>query len=143
MTANSDTAIQVNFKTMAGTLVNLYAHDGEHLDVLLGEYLARVKTVYEIEQMIQAVGAVAPLQGAPGAPPQSAEQYGGGNVVPINQGQQATANAHPKGKTCDKCAMAGRPGVGYRFGAQGTNAKGQWTRWDCLSGDRDHVDWGR
>lgn len=138
-----DYTMQASFKTPFGTLVNLRASSPEELDAVLAAYAERVQKVYEVEQAIAAVGNVAPLQGAPGALPNQADSNRqGGNVVPFPQ--QGQPNAHPKGKTCDKCAAAGQPGVPYRYGDSGTKKDGvtPWTRWDCVSGIRDHVAWG-
>lgn len=77
MTAPADTVFQVNFKTPAGSLLNIYASNGGELDELLEAFEGFIPKITAIESLLTGASNVA--RTVPVAPPT----------------QQATATAAP------------------------------------------------
>lgn len=64
------TWIQLNFKTPAGSLLNIYAEDGVQLDDGMDALEARLGRIADIERMITATGVVNTAFSQPSVPQQ-------------------------------------------------------------------------
>lgn len=70
MGMNDGTWIQLNFKTPAGSLLNVYAKHGVELDEGMDALESRLGRIADIERMITATGAVNTAFSAPSVPQQ-------------------------------------------------------------------------
>ena len=94
------TALQANFKSPAGTLINIYADNGGEFGELLDalpEFLGKVTAV---EQLLFAAGAVGTT--IPVAPPAQQPTAQSGQAVPTQQFPSDAPAAAPEGvHLCD------------------------------------------
>ena len=92
MSANENTMFQVNIKTPAGSLINLYAASVTELDEQIDALAERASSITALEQAFGAVGAVA--RSIPMAAP--AEQRVAQQAAPAPAAAQAAG-----GPTCN------------------------------------------
>ena len=103
MAASENTVFQINFKTNAGTLINIYAKDAHDLE-------AHLATIQDVSTLINSVNTT----------------LNGSSVAATNVAYaEATLGAAPTGgdaPTCKHGPMTYRTGQG---------AKGPWKGWMC------------
>jgi hypothetical protein len=78
------TSLQFNFKSPAGSLLNIYASDADEAASLLGEMESLLGRVADIERVIGATSVVnSVIQNVPQQRPAPAQEsnYGGGNAA--------------------------------------------------------------
>ena len=102
MPASQDDRLQCNFKTPAGTLINLYAKDAAELSSLLEDLEGTAPQITAVEEMFRATAAAAPVTGPP-----------------------SKQTAPPSGSVVPSC------GHGARVWKSGTGKKGPWSAWMC------------
>jgi hypothetical protein len=121
VSAGPGVLIQANFKTAAGTLLNVYGQDEASFDIGLAILHDRLAQMTEIEQQLRgasAVAAVLPL--APVQPPSTDAGSGWSTTAPAPTmaPPSFTGAATPFGPD-------GRP----RVAKSGAGAKGPWKAW--------------
>lgn len=104
MAASESTALQINYKLADGTLVNVYAKDGAHLEALL-------TNVSDLTTLISATAAALGANTTPAANVAYAKQALGGTEISDT-------------KVCKHGNMSLRTG---------TNARGPWKGWMCAA----------
>ena len=104
MAANQDTAIQVNYKLPDGTLINLYAKDPAHLEVLL-------TAVADTTTLISATASALGANSTPAAAISYAKVALGATEI---DGTKTCAHGNMQLKT-------------------GVSAKGPWKGWMCAA----------
>lgn len=104
MAASESTALQINYKLADGTLVNVYAKDGAHLEALL-------TNVSDLTTLISATAAALGANTTPAA-----------NISYAKQSLGATEISDTK--ICKHGNMSLK---------SGTSAKGPWKGWMCAA----------
>lgn len=95
MTAPADTVFQVNLKTPAGSLLNIYASNGGELDELLDAFEGFIPKITAIESLLTGASnvartaPVAPPTQQPAAAPAAAEPAAPAGEVLCEHGQPA------------------------------------------------------
>ncbi len=102
MPASPDDRLQCNFKTPAGTLINIYAKDAAELSALLEDLEGASPQITAVEEMFRATAAAAPVAGPPS---KQAAPFGDSAVPSCNHGA--------------------------RVFKSGTGKKGPWSAWMC------------
>lgn len=118
MSATENTKFQVNFKTPAGTLINVYGDTVVDAIALMNEMAAAAGLIKTIEQHL--AGAPAPAA-APAAPAPVLERAPWETSAPAAAAPVAAAPAQ-SGNSCKHGAMVYREGTGKR---------GPWRAYFC------------
>ena len=104
MAASESTALQVNYKLPDGTLINLYAKDAAHLEVLL-------TGISDLTTLVSATAAALGANNSPAANTSYLKQALGGQEI-------------SESKVCKHGNMSFKTGV---------SAKGPWKGWMCAA----------
>lgn len=121
--ADASTRLQVNFKTPAGALLNLYAVNKEELATQLDDLAELIPRILELEKLASAVGTVQQTFAQPAAAPQAAQNVNTQTPGPAWAGSPqnaAPAGGEPFAKTCIHGKMTWR-----------TAADGSWKGHFC------------
>lgn len=111
MSASESTRLQVNFKTRAGTLINLYADNPDQLDSELDALTTRIGTILDIESSL-------------GGPPVTTAEAAVTRAFPGSQQVTSTAPQQAAGDA-PQCPH------GERVFRSGNGARGPWSAWMC------------
>lgn len=120
MTAQPDTALQVNFKLPDQTLINVYAKDGNDLRALLSELQDAVTDIAETSKLLLAAGAVVPII----QPPNGGQDYQSAGAPPA----WAQAPSGPPPQACPHGAMVYKEGISQKTG-------NPYKMWVCSAND--------
>ena len=115
MSANEATKFQVNFKTNAGTLINVYGETVLDAISTMNEMAAAIDLIRKIEATLNGATAPAPVAVAPAA------------VQPTSE--TAAPAAAPAGHVCRHGAMVYKTGTSQKTGRE-------WKAWMCPSPNR-------
>ena len=103
MSAHESTKFQVNFKTSAGTLINVYAESVVDGIATMNEMAAAVDMIKTIEQRLSGMpGGTVTLPSAP----------------PVAVAEAAPAAAAPAGHVCKHGAMVYKTGISQKTGKE-------------------------
>ena len=114
MSANETTKFQVNFKTSAGTLINVYGETVLDAISTMNEMAAAIDLIRKIEASLSGAAAPAPAVAAPAAVQPTAAE---------------AAPAAPAGHVCRHGAMVYKTGMSQKTGRE-------WKAWMCPSPNR-------
>lgn len=101
--ADASVKMQLNFKTPAGALLNLYGASKEELATQLDDLADLIPRILEVERLASAVGTVQNTFSQPAAAPQAAQNVNTPTPGPAWAGSPqnaAPANGEPFAKSC-------------------------------------------
>lgn len=130
MSANTDTVLQANFKTPAGTLINVYANTPDQFDGIIDFLATRIDRVASIESVLSGASnvgqqiPVTPVVQAPPAPP--AQTW-----APVDPGPPPAVAWGPPTPAPQAYGAAPACAHGPRVAKSGQSAKGPWRAWMC------------
>lgn len=132
MSANTDTVIQINYKTPGGALINLYANSPEQFDQVVDFLASRIDKIASVESVLNGASAVAQqipvtpvVQAPPVQPP--AQQW-----APVDPGPPPAAAWGPP-TAAPQAGGVIQPVClhGARVIRNGTSGKGPWVAAFC------------
>lgn len=136
MSANTDTVLQANFKTPAGTLINVYANTPDQFDQALEFLTGRIDRIASVESVLTGashVGQQIPVTPVVQAPPAYVPQPGAApqQWAPVDPGPPPAPAWGPPTTAPQQYGTVPTCAHGQRVAKSGSSAKGPWRAYMC------------